>query len=96
MAKKKRKKESEIVKKIGTVRLQAFSLIGTLLAKPANMKKLAKAFQEAFNEDPVLFYKLYIRPSAEKELVIQPETGEAPLSFRVIVSDGDGNEEELE
>lgn len=94
MAKKKR--ENKLGKNRGTIRLQAFSLIEALLNKPTNMKKLGKAFQDAFDEDPVLFYKLFIRPTAEKELVVEPGSGGDPLSVRIVFADGDGNEEKFE
>ena len=92
----KRKDNKKPIESKGTVRLKAFILIEKMLAKQGNMKKLAKAFQAAFNEDPVLFYKQFIRPTAEKELIIEPGSGDVPKSFRIIVTDGDDNEETQE
>jgi len=67
-----------------SARFQAFKLIDELLAKKANLSKLKTAFQQAFDEDPVTFYKQFIKPTAEKELVILPGTGEKGATVRMI------------
>lgn len=77
----------------GSLRLRAFALINGLLGRKGNMAKLRKAFQDSFDEDPVAFYKQFIRPTAEKELVIEPGSEGEKLSFRVIVTDGSNDEE---
>ncbi len=87
-SKKKVKKVSKTVKKkVGSARLAAFRLIDELLEKPKNLKKLEKAFQEAFDEDEVGFYKQFIKPTAEKEdLSIGPNSGVPVAGLRINLS----------
>lgn len=83
---------AEEKQKIGSARLQAFILIDKLLAKPSNLRLLKAAFQDSFEEDPVVFYKLFIKPTAEKEVVIQPGVGETPKGLKIVFCDEDKKE----
>lgn len=74
----------------GSPRLQAFDLLNDLLSLPKNKKKLKEAMQEAFDEDPVLFYKQFVHPVATKELVIVPGGGKTPATLKILF--GDDNE----
>lgn len=67
MQKKKPEKPAEI---LGSARLKAFKLIDSMLANAKNLEKLRKAFLASFEEDPVAFYKQFIKPTAEKEVLL--------------------------
>jgi len=76
---KSRSKNPEEVKKRGSARLVATLMIDDLLNLEANKKRLKEAFQVAFDEDPVIFYKQFVHPVGIKELpigtAVQERTG---------------------
>ena len=65
------KKNSKKVETFCSPRLRALRILDEVLALPKNQKKLKKAFQEAIDEDAVLFYRQVIKPTAEKELFLE-------------------------
>lgn len=78
-----------------SARVKAFLLIEEMLMLPSNVKKLKAAFQESFNEDPVMFYKQFIKPTAEKEIVVSPEDTQLPVGVRILYYDNEENNEEV-
>lgn len=76
-----------------SARFQAFRMIEEMLKEPKNKVKLKRAFQEAFDEDPVSFYKQFIKPTAEKELTITPVGTGTPASLKVVFSEESEDEE---
>jgi hypothetical protein len=67
MAKKIKKVKKRTGIRQNVVRVKCFRLIEEMMMKPDNMELLADSFQESFEEDPVSFYKQFIKPTAEKE-----------------------------
>ncbi len=88
MAKKVAKKDL----KTGSPRLHALKILDEILSKPANMKKLRAGLQEYLDDEPVLFYRYLIKPSAEKELIIDPNTGDIRGDIQILFADLTGME----
>lgn len=55
-------------------RRKTLDVLDNLLSKAGNQKKLEKAFQEAFDKDPLTFWKTYVMPVLPKEIELEAET----------------------
>lgn len=70
-----------------SARVAAFKLIDEMLSLPKNLKRLKDAMQDAFEEDPVLFYKQFIKPTAEKEFLLVVDDDKPVGKVRIIYAD---------
>ena len=87
--KKSKKKKTENL--MESARLKVLRLLDEVLSKPSNQKKIKQGFQGAIDEDPVLFYRQVVKPTAEKELFLAPAGDGKVHGVKFIFGDDDGD-----
>jgi len=70
---------------------RALQMIDDMLEKPEMQKLLREAFDTAFRDDPVIFYKQFIHPIAAKGVGSKDLDGEQRI--RALILDGATGEE---